>query len=193
MPFLEHDDANRALMGANMKRQAVPLLIPEPPLVATGMEDGRRPRLGRLRHRPPFRQGHLLVRRPYRGRRRQRKGKEEAMDLYTLRKYTRSNQDTCINQSHDGRDRHARQGRRRRSRTAPTAEGQLALGRNLLVGFMPWEGYNYEDAILLSERLVKDDVFHLHPHLRVRGRGSRHQARTRRDHARHPERRHRGS
>ena len=87
------------------------------------------------------------------------KGKEEPMDLYTLRKYTRSNQDTCINQSTTAvTGAHVKAGDSLADGSA-CAQGQLALGRNLLVGFMPWEGYNYEDAILLSEKLVKEDVF----------------------------------
>jgi DNA-directed RNA polymerase beta subunit len=159
VPFLEHDDANRALMGANMMRQAVPLLIPEPPLVATGMEEtvardsgacvtARRP--GKV----IYSSGDLIAVAADNV-----KGKEEAMDLYTLRKYTRSNQDTCINQSTTAETgTHIKAGDALADGSA-CAQGQLALGRNLLVGFMPWEGYNYEDAILLSERLVKEDVF----------------------------------
>ncbi len=159
VPFLEHDDANRALMGANMMRQAVPLLIPQPPLVATGMEEtvardsgacvtARRP--GKV----IYSSGDLIAVAADNV-----KGQEAAMDLYALRKYTRSNQDTCINQSTTVETgAHIRAGDALADGSA-CAQGQLALGRNLLVGFMPWEGYNFEDAILLSERLVKDDVF----------------------------------
>jgi DNA-directed RNA polymerase subunit beta len=154
IPFLEHDDANRALMGSNMQRQAVPLLHPERPLVGTGLEaqaardsgmvivsrtDGEVTHVdaNRIRVRPPT--GHEIE--------------------YQLQKYQRSNQDTCLNQRPivfmgdqvvagqilaDG---------------SATEGGELALGQNVLVAYMPWEGYNYEDAILISERLVSDDVY----------------------------------
>ncbi len=159
VPFLEHDDANRALMGANMMRQAVPLLIPEPPLVATGMEETVARDSGacvtaRRSGKVIYSSGDLIAVVADNV-----KSKEEAMDLYTLRKYTRSNQDTCINQSTTAETgTHIKAGDSLADGSA-CAQGQLALGRNLLVGFMPWEGYNYEDAILLSERLVKDDIF----------------------------------
>jgi DNA-directed RNA polymerase subunit beta len=154
IPFLEHDDANRALMGSNMQRQAVPLLRPAAPLVGTGLE-----------YRASIDTGEIILAR--------RDGVVESVDArkivvraadgqgtdeYNLPKYTRSNQGTCINHRPivvegqkiavgdvlaDG----------------PSSDtGDLALGRNLLVAFMPWEGYNYEDAIILSERLVKEDI-----------------------------------
>ncbi|MBI3288076.1 MAG: DNA-directed RNA polymerase subunit beta, partial [Elusimicrobia bacterium] len=159
VPFLEHDDANRALMGANMQRQAVPLLIPEPPLVATGMEEpvardsgscvtARRP--GKV----IYSSGDLIAIAADNV-----KSKEEAMDLYTLRKYSRSNQDTCINQTTTAETGARVKAGDSLADGSACAQGQLALGRNLLVGFMPWEGYNFEDAILLSEKLVKEDVF----------------------------------
>ncbi len=159
VPFLEHDDANRALMGANMQRQAVPLLQPAPPLVATGMEAPvaqdsgaciTAKRAGKVIHSS----GDLIAvaaDSPKKG--------EEAIDLYNLRKYTRSNQDTCINQTATAVTGTAVKAGDVLADGSACAEGQLALGRNLLVGFMPWEGYNFEDAILLSERLVKEDVF----------------------------------
>ncbi len=167
IPFLEHDDANRALMGCNMQRQAVPLLKAEAPLVGTGMEK-----------KVAYDSGVLEIAR--------RSGKVESIeadrilisyqskkdedsfedfsgfggvDEYKLIKYQRSNQDTCVNQKPlvevgqkikkgdiiaDG---------------SATQDGELALGRNILVAFMPWRGYNFEDAIILSERLVKDDVY----------------------------------
>ena len=159
VPFLEHDDANRALMGANMMRQAVPLLIPEPPLVATGMEETVARDSGacvtaRRSGKVIYSSGDLIAVAADNV-----KGTEEAMDLYSLRKYTRSNQDTCINQATTAETgAHIKAGDALADGSA-CAQGQLALGRNLLVGFMPWEGYNYEDAILLSERLVKEDVF----------------------------------
>ncbi len=154
IPFLEHDDANRALMGSNMQRQAVPLLKPERPLVGTGLEaqaardsgmvivsrtDGVVTYVDATRLRVQDGNGHEIE--------------------YRLHKYQRSNQDTCLNQRPivfvgdevvtgqvlaDG---------------SATEGGELALGQNILVAYMPWEGYNYEDAILISERLVYDDMY----------------------------------
>ncbi|MEW6309080.1 MAG: DNA-directed RNA polymerase subunit beta [Bacillota bacterium] len=154
IPFLENDDASRALMGSNMQRQAVPLLVPEAPLVGTGME-----------FKAAQDSGVVLFAR--------KAGIVESVDArhiklvyddgdsdeYKLVKFRRSNQGTCVNQRplvSKGR------------RIAPgdvvadgpsTDRGELALGRNVLVAFMPWEGYNYEDAILISEKLVKEDIF----------------------------------
>ena len=154
IPFLENDDANRALMGSNMQRQAVPLLMPEAPVVGTGME-----------YKAAHDSGVVVV------------AHEDATVIYVaadkvvtedasgirhtykLIKFKRSNQGTCINQRPivnvgdkvkvgdvlaDG---------------ASTEHGEIALGRNILIGFMTWEGYNYEDAVLISEKLVKDDVY----------------------------------
>ncbi len=152
IPFLEHDDANRALMGANMQRQAVPLLRPAAPLVGTGME-----------FRAAVDTGEILVAR--------RAGTVERVDsrtiavksgsdtdVYELPKFMRSNQGTCINHRplvHAGQK--VTEGQPLAD--GPSTEaGEIALGQNLLVAFMPWEGYNYEDAIIVSERLVKDDV-----------------------------------
>jgi DNA-directed RNA polymerase subunit beta len=162
IPFLEHDDANRALMGANMQRQAVPLLTAEAPYIGTGIEavaardaadtvvadgDGTVTAVDGTQ---------ITVEYDATGRR-----------IYRLLKFERSNQDTCINQ---------------KPRVVPgqrvtkgalladgpsTDNGELALGKNLVVAFMPWEGYNFEDAIILSERLVRDDVLtsiHIHEH-----------------------------
>ncbi len=157
IPFLEHDDANRALMGSNMQRQGVPLLITEPPIVGTGIESAvardsgaciRAKRSGRVLYST----GDLIAVNA-------ESGKEPTVDVYTLKKYRRSNQDTTVNQVPL-----ARSGDRVKAGDVladgpATKDGQLALGRNLLVGFMPWEGYNFEDAILVSERLVKEDVF----------------------------------
>ena len=154
IPFLENDDTNRALMGSNMQRQAVPLLKPEAPIVGTGIE-----------HKIAYDSGVMVI---------AREGGEVsyvdadeivvlekggAVARYTLKKFIGSNQGTCINQRpivskgekvNKGQvlaDGHS------------TQNAELALGRNILIGFMAWEGYNYEDAILISERLVKDDVF----------------------------------
>ncbi len=159
VPFLEHDDANRALMGANMQRQAVPLLLPQPPLVGTGMEEpvardsgscivARRP--GKI----IYSSGDLIAVAADNA-----KSKKDSIDLYRLRKYSRSNQDTCINQTATAVTGTSVKAGDVLADGSACAEGQLALGRNLLVGFMPWEGYNFEDAILLSEKLVKEDVF----------------------------------
>ena len=164
IPFLEHDDANRALMGANMQKQAVPLVRAEAPYIGTGIEDraardAGRPDPGRSRTARSPRSPASTITVQY---------KTPASEVYRLAKFRRSNQDTCINQR-AARPR-GRQGASR-ARSSPTARrtdhGELALGKNLLVALMPWEGYNFEDAIILSERLVKDDVLtsiHIHEH-----------------------------
>ncbi len=154
IPFLEHDDANRALMGSNMQRQAVPLLITESPLVATGME-------GRVTKDS----GATVIAK--------KEGKvisvtadriiiwneDKEIDVYRLKKFLRSNQDTCINQFPIiEKGERIRKGQVIADGPA-ISKGKIALGKNVLVAFMPWEGYNFEDAILISERLVKQDVF----------------------------------
>ena len=154
IPFLENDDANRALMGSNMQRQAVPLLIPEAPIVGTGMEGKAAYDSGVLQIAyeggvvKSCGGGKIVIA--------QDDGKERE---YKLIKYARSNQGTCINQLplvHTGQ----RVEKGDILADGPSTEkGEIALGKNLLIGFMTWEGYNYEDAVLLSERLVKDDVF----------------------------------
>ncbi|MHB2025605.1 MAG: DNA-directed RNA polymerase subunit beta [Elusimicrobiota bacterium] len=159
VPFLEHDDANRALMGANMQRQAVPLLEAEAPLVATGVEevvarDSGACVVSRRSGHVMYSTGDLIAVCAD-----EEKGKDGRMDLYKLKKYRRSNQDTCVNQRPIvGSGEEIKAGQVLADGPA-TSGGQLALGRNLLVGFMPWEGYNFEDAILVSERLVRDDIF----------------------------------
>ena len=163
VPFLEHDDANRALMGCNMQRQAVPLLAAEPALVVTGIEEAVARDSGacitaRRAGRVIYSAGDLIAVHAD-GAMGAAKGAQSAIDLYPLRKYQRSNQDTCINQVPAARTGdHVKAGEVLADGPG-TSGGQLALGRNLLVGFMPWEGYNFEDAILISERLVKDDIF----------------------------------
>ncbi|MGC2064343.1 MAG: DNA-directed RNA polymerase subunit beta [Thermodesulfovibrionales bacterium] len=156
IPFLENDDANRALMGSNMQRQAVPLLKPSAPIVGTGMEHVAArdsgalvmaKRAGKIESVDASR---IVVR---------VSGSESGVDIYNLLKFMRSNQATCINQRPivdvgdvvdkgdilaDGQS---------------TDLGELALGQNVLIAFMPWGGYNFEDAILLSERLVKEDIY----------------------------------
>ncbi len=149
IPFLEHDDANRALMGSNMQRQAVPLLVAEPPIVATGLE------------RDVARNSGMLVRAAKSGTVKYVDATriEIAGDTYPLTKFTGLNERTCLNQKPivsvgqkvekgdviaDG---------------AATYQGELALGRNVLVGFMSWDGFNFEDAIIISEELVQNDVY----------------------------------
>ena len=165
IPFLEHDDANRALMGSNMQRQAVPLLRPERPLVGTGLEAQAARDSGmvvvsrtngivthvdaeRVKVRVTGPNGETLP------------PNEFPQELeYILQKYQRSNQDTCLNQRplvYEGEDVVPGQVL---ADGSSTEGGELALGQNVLVAYMPWEGYNYEDAILISERLVYDDVY----------------------------------
>jgi DNA-directed RNA polymerase subunit beta len=152
IPFLEHDDANRALMGANMQRQAVPLLKPEAPYVGTGLE-----------YRAAVDAGDVIVA--------DESGVVEEVSaerivvasgndsrVYRLEKYRRSNQSTCINQRPIVREGQKIKKGDILADGPSTDNGELALGANLLVAFMSWEGYNFEDAIIVSERLVKDDV-----------------------------------
>src|SRR5262249_7736772 len=155
----EHDDANRALMGSNMQRQAVPLLKVESPLVGTGLEatvardSGAVVLAKRGGGGDQGRSQRVILRREGA----EGRGKEFGADIYPLTKFRRSNQNTCINQKpivHEGE--HVERGRVLADGPC-TESGELALGRNILVAFMPWRGYNYEDAILVSERLVKDD------------------------------------
>ncbi|HPA40403.1 MAG TPA: DNA-directed RNA polymerase subunit beta [Candidatus Hydrogenedentes bacterium] len=161
IPFLEHDDANRALMGSNMQRQAVPLLRAESPLVGTGLEHVtarnsgtvvRAEREGEVVYADSER---IRVKVSERGDNPFRPDEDE----YTLRKYMRSNQNTCINQRPIV-VRGDRVGKGQILADGPAVDrGELALGRNVLVAFMPWQGYNFEDAIIISEDVVKDDVF----------------------------------
>ncbi|MFH1336390.1 MAG: DNA-directed RNA polymerase subunit beta [Candidatus Zixiibacteriota bacterium] len=161
IPFLEHDDANRALMGSNMQRQAVPLLLTEPPLVGTGMEE-----------KTALDSGATVVAR--------RDGVVESVtadkiiirpsdhtsevdisevDEYDLLKFKRTNQDTCINQKPLVEVGDKVKKGETIADGAATSAGELALGANVLVAFMPWRGYNFEDAIIVSENLVEDDKF----------------------------------
>ncbi len=164
IPFLEHDDANRALMGSNMQRQAVPLLKTEAPVVGTGMEavvarDSGAVSIARRAGMVDFVDAEKIVVKTVK----EKKGKEgvgaSRLDIYNLLKYKRSNQNTCINQKPIVKkgDRVA-QGQIIADGPA-TEQGELALGQNALVAFMPWRGYNYEDAILISEKLVREDRF----------------------------------
>ncbi len=158
IPFLEHDDANRALMGSNMQRQAVPLLITEAPLVMTGIEKT----IARDSRVVVTARSSGVVKRVTADKIivwKDDAGKESGVDIYNLRKYYRSNQDTCMNQNPIVKEGvHVKKGQVIADGAA-TREGELALGRNLLVAFLSWDGYNFEDAIVISERLVKEDVF----------------------------------
>ena len=155
VPFLEHDDANRALMGCNMQRQGVPLLFPEPPYVGTGMEQ-----------KAAYDSG-VLVKAKHDGEVvwvtsdmvKIKRDEDGLLDEYPLLKYQRTNQDTCYHQ------RPTVQCGEKVKKGAVLADGpatfngELSLGRNLLVGFVPWNGYNYEDAVLISRRVVKEDMY----------------------------------
>jgi len=160
IPFLENDDANRALMGSNMQRQAVPLITAEAPFVGTGMEEvvardsGAAIEARRTGIVDQVDATRIVVRATE-----ETDPSKSGVDIYNLRKFQRSNQNTCINQRPlvrigdevDGGDIIA---------DGPSTDlGELALGRNVLVAFMPWMGYNFEDSILISERVVRDDVF----------------------------------
>ena len=149
IPFLEHDDANRALMGANMMRQAVPLLEGKAPLVGTGLEA----KAARDSGSTVIADKNGVVR--YVDANKIVVGGTE----YNLIKFDRSNSDTCINQRPCVKEGDKVEEGDTIADSAATEDGELALGRNVLVAFMPWRGYNFEDAIILSERLVKDDVF----------------------------------
>jgi DNA-directed RNA polymerase subunit beta len=160
IPFLENDDANRALMGSNMQRQAVPLLQAEAPLVGTGMEEtvARDSGAAIAARRPGIVDqvdaARIVIR--VTG---DLKAGESGVDIYTLMKFQRSNQNTCINQRPLVKVGETVEGGEIIADGPSTEYGELALGRNVLVAFMPWNGYNYEDSILISERIVKDDVF----------------------------------
>ena len=166
IPFLEHDDANRALMGSNMQRQAVPLLVTEAPLVGTGLEDKVAADSGALvlARRSgvvEFVSGEMIAIRYERDPEEPPVDYSEQpnLDIYRLTKFRRSNQDTCLNQRPV-----VTEGTKVKKGSViadgpATREGELALGRNVLCAFMPWAGYNYEDAIIISEKLIKNDVF----------------------------------
>ena len=161
IPFLENDDANRALMGSNMQRQAVPLLRTDAPLVGTGMERvvARDSGVTVLAKRAGVVENVDANRIVVKADKPSDSGRDPGIDIYNLTKYQRSNQSTCINQKpivHEGD--HVDAGDVVAD-GASTDMGELALGRNVLVAFMPWGGYNFEDSILISERVVKDDYF----------------------------------
>jgi len=168
IPFLEHDDANRALMGSNMQRQAVPLLVTEAPLVATGLED----RVARDSRAVLWTEeagkvasvngNQIIITENGQLPESKKKIKHDpanGISVYPVRKFMRSNAATCINQKIlVNKGDHVRKGQVIADGPC-TQNGELALGRNVLVAFMPWNGYNFEDAILISEKIVKDDIF----------------------------------
>jgi DNA-directed RNA polymerase subunit beta len=152
IPFLEHDDANRALMGSNMMRQAVPLLVSEAPVVGTGLEGRAAVDTGDVV--VALRSGvisevdanHIVVK------------ASDGEDRYELVKFMRSNQGTLIHQKPIVLEGDKVTAGQVLADGSASEEGELALGKNMLVAFMAWEGYNFEDSIILSERIVKDDV-----------------------------------
>ncbi|MFA9454133.1 MAG: DNA-directed RNA polymerase subunit beta, partial [Candidatus Aminicenantaceae bacterium] len=162
IPFLEHDDANRALMGSNMQRQAVPLLNPEAPLVGTGIE-----------HLVAKGSGDVIIcRRPgvvefvdaeriliRVDEKKEEKSYDVGTDLYLLTKFLRTNQNTCLNNRSIVRKGDRVEEGQILADTSCTDQGELSLGRNVLCAFMPWRGYNFEDAIIVSEKLIKEDIF----------------------------------
>ena len=164
VPFLEHDDANRALMGCNMQRQAVPLLFPEPPHVGTGMERKtaydsgvlvKAKRAGEV----VWVESDLIKVKP--------DGVRGQIDEYSLLKYQKNNSDTCNHQRPVVQVGDKVEAGTVLADGPATFNGELALGRNLLVGFVPWNGYNYEDAVLISQRVVREDMYtsmHIHEH-----------------------------
>ncbi|HME36023.1 MAG TPA: DNA-directed RNA polymerase subunit beta, partial [Candidatus Sulfotelmatobacter sp.] len=159
IPFLENDDANRALMGSNMQRQAVPLIQADAPLVGTGMEeavarDSGATIVARREGVVDQIDGARIVVRAT-----NEDGTTKGVDIYRLRKFMRSNQSTCINQRPLVKVGDPVQDGEIIADGPSTELGELALGRNVLVAFMPWNGYNFEDSILISERIARDDVF----------------------------------
>ena len=164
IPFLEHDDANRALMGSNMQRQAVPLLRPEAPIVGTGLErrvalDSRSLVLAEGAGEVEFVDANKIIVKY------DTTDEEELISFhdnsvtYELTKFRRTNQDTCVNLKPIVRVGQRVEKGQALSEGFATQNGELALGRNMKVAFMPWQGYNFEDAIVISENVVRNDIF----------------------------------
>lgn len=168
IPFLEHDDANRALMGSNMQRQGVPLLVSEAPIIGTGLEgrvardskavilaenDGKVASVDSLRI-IVTKNGELPE-----GKKKIKHSPENGVYVYELRKFMRSNSSTCINQHPIVKKGETVKVGQVLADGPNTENGELALGRNVLVAFMPWNGYNFEDAIMISEKVVKEDIY----------------------------------
>ncbi len=154
IPFLEHDDANRALMGSNMQRQAVPLLRPERPLVGTGLEsqvarDSGMVPITKVNGTVSYVDANQIV----------VKDEDDNEHFHYLQKYQRSNQDTCLNQRPIVKIGDQVISGQVLADGSACEGGEIALGQNVLIAYMPWEGYNYEDAILVSERMVTDDLY----------------------------------
>ena len=163
VPFLEHDDANRALMGCNMQRQAVPLLFPEPPHVGTGMEQKTAYDSGVLTKAK--RSGEVVWVESDLIKIKPEDGKKNEVDSYPLLKYQKTNSDTVCHQRPTVQVGEKVKAGDVIADGSATFNGELALGRNILVGFVPWNGYNYEDAVLISQRVVKEDMYtsiHIH-------------------------------
>jgi len=168
IPFLEHDDANRALMGSNMQRQAVPLLVTEAPFVATGLEervarDSRAVLVAEESGKVASVTGNQIIitddgKLPE-GKKRIKHDPANGVHVYQVRKFMRSNAATCINQKILVEKGDSVKKGQVIADGPCTQGGELALGRNVLVAFMPWNGYNFEDAILISQRIAKDDIF----------------------------------
>jgi len=155
IPFLEHDDANRALMGANMQRQAIPLLIPEAPFVGTGMEYVNAKDAGQA----VVSMNDGVIEYVDSKQIKIRRSKDGGLDVYPLTKFARSNSSTVLNQRPIVEIGEKMEAGEVLADSSSMENGELALGRNVVVAFMTWNGYNYEDAIIMSERLVKDDVY----------------------------------
>src|SRR5262249_1676750 len=156
IPFLEHDDANRALMGSNMQRQAVPLLITEPPIVSTGLEKDVAHNSGMvIRTEKSGTVGYVDARRIVI----EPSDKSIAPLEYPLRKFTGLNEHTCLNQKPIVKVGQKVKTGQVIADGAATHKGELSLGRNVLVAFMSWDGYNFEDAIIISEKLVQEDTY----------------------------------
>ncbi|MCH8246851.1 MAG: DNA-directed RNA polymerase subunit beta [Bacteroidetes bacterium] len=164
IPFLEHDDANRALMGSNMQRQAVPLLRSEAPIVGTGLEgrvarDSRAVLAAEGKGEVTYVDANKIVIKYDRSAKQEELSFDDPITSYSLTKFRRTNQDTCVNQHPIVKVGHRVQEGTILTDGFATDKGELALGKNVLVAFMPWRGYNFEDAIVISERLVSDDVY----------------------------------
>jgi DNA-directed RNA polymerase subunit beta len=168
IPFLEHDDANRALMGSNMQRQGVPLIVSESPLVGTGLEG----KVARDSHAVVISADNgkiasvtadqIIVTRDGQmpeSRKKLKTDPEAGVHIYELRKFMRSNAGTCVNQKPIVKKGQAVKKGQVIADGPNTEKGELALGRNVLVAFMPWNGYNFEDAIMISEKVVKEDIY----------------------------------
>ena len=164
IPFLEHDDANRALMGSNMQRQSVPLMRPDVPIVGTGMEtkvavDSRSVVIAPVNGRVQFVDSSKIIIRTYDVPEDLTLIEGENLVKVELRKFTRTNQNSCQNQRPIVTEGERVEKGQPIADGTSTQNGELALGKNVTVAFMPWRGYNFEDAIVISERLVKDDLF----------------------------------